>query len=102
VSFREFVVPKLIASRRIAPRRFEAGIHDLLRFQRPHRPFVVQFAGKNLVRKSCGSCSIPAPWMAGPAVGGVHSAGFDIHSDVVDFKHVFAAVKRPHKIGTRK
>src|SRR5208283_3166744 len=30
-------------------RRLEARIHHLLRFQRPHRPVVVELAGKNLV-----------------------------------------------------
>src|ERR1017187_5106998 len=34
---------------RTVPRGLEARIHHLLRFQRPHRPVVVEFAGKNLV-----------------------------------------------------
>src|ERR1017187_5782219 len=33
---------------RTVPRGLEARIHHLLRFQRPHRPVVVELAGKNL------------------------------------------------------
>src|ERR1035438_451114 len=33
---------------RTVPRGLEACIHHLLRFQRPHRPVVVELAGKNL------------------------------------------------------
>src|ERR1039457_5687083 len=38
-------------NRRAAPRRFEAGVHDHLRFQGAFRPLGIQYAGTDLVRK---------------------------------------------------
>ena len=85
-------------------RRLKARIHHLLRFQRPHRPVVVELAGENLVGEIVEHQGVLRRRMAARrpirARRNLSAAGFgDPHFRLVEFKRGFVTVERMDKIG---
>ena len=84
-----------------APCSFKTGVHDLLRFQRPHRPVAVEFAGENLARKIPDHPRVLRRWMTlRHRVSALRAfwAGTGADFTAVDFKRRPVAVERMDKI----